>query len=211
MSKNLLASQRRDKSKQGWKATRDVKQTQLCKQLKQIIIALPLHTKEAFSKHRWPRSCHYPLRIIPPPWFDYSSSALGAAPQARQIIIWPPILACLFVQLRARCTIRLQGVHGNKSPAHINGPAKRREASTTPFEPPRRRPCACPQPGNPLPDTVHHSMSARLEGTQMPYQHVILRQVARKNNIGCGALFFPYAFTEAASSVATSTTAVGGA
>jgi hypothetical protein len=68
-------------------------------------------------------------------------------------------------------------------------------------------------------------MSARFEETQLPYHCVILRQVARKNNIGCGAIQLPefpqasgrgaadarfvsHAFAEAAGSVAASATAV---
>ena len=107
-------------------------------------------------------------------------------------------------------------------------PANWHKASTTPFEPPGGRLRACPQPGNPLPNAIHYGMSASLEEAQMPRHRVILRQVARKNNIGCGAIYLPelpqasgcgatdaclvpQAFADAAGSVATSTTAVRGA
>ena len=64
-------------------------------------------------------------------------------------------------------------------------------SSTTPLQPPRRRLRTIPQPGNPLPNTIHHSMSARFKEIQLPHHHIVLRQVACKNNIACGAIHLP--------------------
>ena len=110
-------------------------------------------------------------------------------------------------------------------PSSATTHAKWREASTTPFEPPRRRLRASPQPGNPLSNAIHHSMSARLEETQLPHHRVVLRQVARENDIACGAIHLPelpqasgrgtaearfvsHALAEAAGSVAASAAAI---
>jgi len=106
---------------------------------------------------------------------------------------------------------------------------KRQEASTTPFEPPRRRLRASPQSGDPQPYAIHHSVSARLEKAHLPHHCNLLRQMARENDIAChGAIhlpelpqtsgrgaadtrFVPHALAKAAGIVAASTAAVGGA
>lgn len=69
--------------------------------------------------------------------------------------------------------------------------AKQQVSSTTPLQPPRRRLSAIPQPGNPLPNTIHHSMSARLKETQLPHHHIVLRQVAREDDIASRAIHLP--------------------
>lgn len=82
-----------------------------------------------------------------------------------------------------------------------------------------------PQSGNPLPNTIHHSMSARLKETQLPHHRIVLRQMARENDIALGAIhlpdlpqasrrgaaeacLIPHAFAEAAGVVAAPTAAI---
>ena len=98
-------------------------------------------------------------------------------------------------------------------------------SSTTPLQPPRRRLRTIPQPGNPLPNTIHHSMSARFKEIQLPHHHIVLRQLARENDIASRAIhlpelpqasgrsaanarLIPHAFAEAAGIIAASTAEV---
>lgn len=151
------------------------------------------------------------------------------APTCQATITRLLIIPCLSTKSKVDdTTIRVQSVHGNRNTAHTflgNYPREVAGGLTAPFEPPRRRLRASPQPGNPLSNAIHHSMSARLEETQLPHHRVVLWQVARENDIACGAIHLPElpqasgrgtaeacfvsrAFMEAAGSVATSAAAI---
>lgn len=68
---------------------------------------------------------------------------------------------------------------------------KGEKASNTPLKPPRRRLRAPPQPGNPLSNAVHDSVSARREETELPRHRVVLRQVASEDDIATRAVHLP--------------------
>jgi hypothetical protein len=63
--------------------------------------------------------------------------------------------------------------------------------STTPFQPSRRRLGASSQPGNPLPNTLHHNVSARLDEAQLSHHSGVLRQMARKSDIASSVINLP--------------------
>jgi hypothetical protein len=66
-----------------------------------------------------------------------------------------------------------------------------KRASTTSFKPSRRRLRASPQPGNPLPYTLHNNMSARLKEAQLSHNSIVCRQGARKNDTASRAIYLP--------------------